>query len=282
MIIIIIPITLKIIIIVLMIFCLGARSTGSPAFSEPQWWTVSPPPGLWQVWWPPIQVSLLHSGGAAEFDGLWRILCTGFAFVFFPDQRFLDPSTDVEIETDVTFLFCHAGAMIIAFREVMIQLRSLKSLGGETQMGWEKTFKNMIKHGKLGKIMEDNEKIWQHDKGHKTCQFENLTVCENCGSNFSVSALGWYPARVCNVKGRFVQSLWADPSHVILKENQDSSDLLFLLGQNIFKWMNFKWQGLTEGKVGQGLAHQTSSNKWEQMAGSHRKAGLHRRQGLAH
>ena len=217
-IIIIIPITLKIIIIVLMIFCLGARSTGSPAFSEPQWWTVSPPPGLWQVWWPPIQVSLLHSGGAAEFDGLWRILCTGFAFVFFPDQRFLDPSTDVEIETDVTFLFCHAGAMIIAFREVMIQLRSLKSLGGETQMGWEKTFKNMIKHGKLGKIMEDNEKIWQHDKGHKNMtiwEFDSLrelwlkllSQCAWMVSSTSLQCQGL----------RFVQSLWADPSHVILK-----------------------------------------------------------------
>ena len=37
--------------------------------------------------------------------------------------------------------------------------------------------------------MEDNEKIWQHDKGQKTCQFENLTVCENCCSNFSASLL---------------------------------------------------------------------------------------------
>ena len=34
----------------------------------------------------------------------------------------------------------------------------LKSLGGETQMGEKTTFKNMRKHGKLGEIMEDNER----------------------------------------------------------------------------------------------------------------------------
>ena len=104
----------------------------------------------------------------------------------------------------------------------------------------------------------------------KTWQFENLTFCENCGSNFSVSALGWYTARVCNVKGSGSYKACGQIHHMwFSEENQDSSGLLFLVGQSIFKWMGFKWQGLTEGKVGQGLAHQTSSNKKEQMGGSH-------------
>ena len=76
-----------------------------------------------------------------------------------------------------------------------------KVWGVRPKWGEKKPFKNMTKHGKLGEIMENSEKIWRHDKGHKTWQSENLTLYENCSSNFSVSALGWYPARVCNVKG---------------------------------------------------------------------------------
>ena len=120
----------------------------------------------------------------------------------------------------------------------------------------------------------------------KTWQFENLTVCENCGSNFSVSALGWYPARVCNVKGSGSYKACGQIHHMwFSKENQDSSGLLFLEGQNIFKWTSLKWHGLTEGKVGQGLAHQTSSNifKWIRTDGrvSHIKEGRVSQKGRA-
>ena len=120
----------------------------------------------------------------------------------------------------------------------------------------------------------------------KTWQFENLTVCENCGSNFSVSALGWYPARVCNVKGSGSYKACGQIHHMwFSKENQDSSGLLFLVGQNIFKWTSLKWHGLTEGKVGQGLAHQTSSNifKWIRTDGrvSHIKEGRVSQKGRA-
>ena len=137
-----------------------------------------------------------------------------------------------------------------------------KVWGVRPKWGEKTTFKNMRKHGKLGKIMEDNEKYDNMTRDIKTWQFENLTVCENCGSNFSVSALGWYPARVCNVKGSGSYKACGQIHHMwFSKENQDSSGLLFLEGQNIFKWMGLKWQGLTEGKAGQGPAHQTSSNK---------------------
>ena len=93
-----------------------------------------------------------------------------------------------------------------------------KVWGVRPKWGEKNPFKNMRKHGKLGKIMEDNEKIWQHDKGHKNMtiwEFDSLrelwlkllSQCAWMVSSTSLQCQGL----------RFVQSLWADPSHVILK-----------------------------------------------------------------
>ena len=125
-----------------------------------------------------------------------------------------------------------------------------KVWGVRPKWGEKNPFKNMRKHGKLGKIMEDNEKIWQHDKGHKNMtiwEFDSLrelwlkllSQCAWMVSSTSLQCQGL----------RFVQSLWADPLHVILK------------GESGQQWSPVSWR--SKHLQMNGL----------QMAGSHRGQG---------
>ena len=92
-----------------------------------------------------------------------------------------------------------------------------KVWGVRPKWGEKTTFKNMRKHGKLGKIMENNEKndnmtrdinitIWEFDS-LRELWLKFLSQRAWMVSSASLQCQGL----------RFVQSLWADPSHVILK-----------------------------------------------------------------
>ena len=111
---------------------------------------------------------------------------------------------------------CTSNSLLLLL--ILLLLIHWKVWGVRPKWGEKNPFKNMRKNGKLGKIMEDNEKIWQHDKGHKNMtiwEFDSLrelwlkllSQCAWMVSSTSLQCQGL----------RFVQSLWADPSHVILK-----------------------------------------------------------------
>ena len=125
-----------------------------------------------------------------------------------------------------------------------------KVWGVRPKWGEKTTFKNMRKHGKLGKIMEDNEKIWQHDKGHKNMTIWEFDSLRELWLKFLSQCAWMVSSTSLQCQGlRFVQSLWADPLHVILK------------GESGQQWSPVSWR--SKHLQMNGL----------QMAGSHRGQG---------